>query len=174
MHVLICGAGRVGQGIARRLAREKHEITIIDESPDLVDQVSIDLDVRGIVGHAAHPDVLKRARAAETVATPPPSREEQNVAKSFSLSSSDHPSILKTGDAETQETKRGRASETGARPRGHGRSATWTGKPKSARARACSCAIVPDQCLSGGCCDASWKFCSEMVPDRSSSNSCSV
>lgn len=65
MHVLICGAGRVGQGIARRLSREKHEITIIDESPDLVDQVSIDLDVRGIVGHAAHPDVLKRARAAD-------------------------------------------------------------------------------------------------------------
>ena len=65
MHVLICGAGRVGQGIARRLAREKHEITIIDENADLVDQVSIDLDVRGIVGHAAHPDVLKRARAAD-------------------------------------------------------------------------------------------------------------
>ena len=40
MHVLICGAGRVGQGIARRLAREKHEITIIDENPELVDQVS--------------------------------------------------------------------------------------------------------------------------------------
>ncbi|MDP3460081.1 MAG: Trk system potassium transporter TrkA, partial [Hyphomonas sp.] len=65
MHVLICGAGRVGQGIARRLAREKHEITIIDENSDLVDQVSIELDVRGIVGHAAHPDVLKRARAAD-------------------------------------------------------------------------------------------------------------
>lgn len=65
MHVLICGAGRVGQGIARRLAREKHEITIIDENSDLVDQVSIDLDVRGIVGHAAHPDVLKRARAED-------------------------------------------------------------------------------------------------------------
>lgn len=65
MHVLICGAGRVGQGIARRLAREKHEITIIDENPDLVDQVSIELDVRGVVGHAAHPDVLKRARAAD-------------------------------------------------------------------------------------------------------------
>jgi trk system potassium uptake protein TrkA len=65
MHVLICGAGRVGQGIARRLAREKHEVTIVDENADLVDQVSIDLDVRGIVGHAAHPDVLKRARAAD-------------------------------------------------------------------------------------------------------------
>ncbi len=65
MHILICGAGRVGQGIARRLARERHEITIIDKDPDLVEQVSIDLDVEGITGHAAHPDVLKRARAAD-------------------------------------------------------------------------------------------------------------
>ena len=65
MHVLICGAGRVGHGIARRLAREKHDITIIDENPDLVDQVSTDLDVRGFTGHAAHPDVLKKAGAAD-------------------------------------------------------------------------------------------------------------
>nr|WP_321510716.1 Trk system potassium transporter TrkA [uncultured Hyphomonas sp.] len=65
MRVLICGAGRVGHGIARRLAREKHDITIIDEDQDLVDQVSTDLDVRGYTGHAAHPDVLKRAGAAD-------------------------------------------------------------------------------------------------------------
>ncbi len=65
MHVIICGAGRVGQGIARKLAREKHEITLIDEDASLVDQASIDLDVRGITGHAAHPDVLKSARAAD-------------------------------------------------------------------------------------------------------------
>ena len=65
MRVLICGAGRVGHGIARRLAREKHDITIIDENADLVDQVSTDLDVRGVTGHAAHPDVLKRSGAAD-------------------------------------------------------------------------------------------------------------
>ncbi len=65
MKVLICGAGRVGHGIARRLSREKHDIIIIDENPDLVDQVSTDLDVRGYVGHAAHPDVLRRAGAED-------------------------------------------------------------------------------------------------------------
>lgn len=65
MRVLICGAGRVGHGIARRLAREKHDITIIDENADLVDQVSTDLDVRGFTGHAAHPDVLKHAGAGD-------------------------------------------------------------------------------------------------------------
>ncbi len=63
MRVLICGAGRVGQGIARRLARDKHDVVIIDEESALVDQVATDLDVRGIVGHAAHPDTLRAAGA---------------------------------------------------------------------------------------------------------------
>ena len=66
MRVLICGAGRVGQGIAQRLAFEKHSIVIIDENPELVDKVSTDLDVRGIVGNAAYPDVLRAAGVEET------------------------------------------------------------------------------------------------------------
>lgn len=65
MKVIICGAGRVGQGIAERLTRERHEITIIDENAERVDEVSTELDVRGVRGHAAHPDVLKRAGAAD-------------------------------------------------------------------------------------------------------------
>lgn len=65
MRVIICGAGRVGHGIAKRLAREKHDITMIDENVALVDQVSTDLDVRGVHGHAAHPDVLKVAGAED-------------------------------------------------------------------------------------------------------------
>lgn len=65
MRVLICGAGRVGEGIARRLAQEKHDVTIVDADPDLVDRVSTELDVRGVSGHAAHPDVLKSAGAAD-------------------------------------------------------------------------------------------------------------
>ncbi len=65
MRVVICGAGRVGQGIARRLARERHDVVIVDEDPELVDQVATDYDVRGVVGHAAHPDTLKSAGAAD-------------------------------------------------------------------------------------------------------------
>ncbi|MEO1323849.1 MAG: NAD-binding protein, partial [Pseudomonadota bacterium] len=63
MRVIICGAGRVGQGIARHLAHEHHDIIMIDENHDLVEQVQIDLDVRGVVGHAAYPDVLQAAGA---------------------------------------------------------------------------------------------------------------
>lgn len=65
MRVLICGAGRVGQGIARRLAREKHSIVIVDADPELVDKVSTELDVRGVVGHAAYPDTLRAAGIEE-------------------------------------------------------------------------------------------------------------
>ena len=61
MKVLICGAGRVGQGIARRLSRERHNVAIVDEDPQLVEQVSAELDVSGIVGHAAHPETLQSA-----------------------------------------------------------------------------------------------------------------
>ena len=61
MKVIICGAGRVGQGIARRLARENHEVTMIDQDARLIDIVQTELDVKGLQGHAGHPSVLAAA-----------------------------------------------------------------------------------------------------------------
>ena len=61
MRVIICGAGRVGYGLASRLAAENNTVTVVDLSPDLIRQITTDLDVRGVVGHGSHPDVLKRA-----------------------------------------------------------------------------------------------------------------
>ncbi|MCI4645293.1 MAG: Trk system potassium transporter TrkA, partial [Hyphomonadaceae bacterium] len=65
MQVIVCGAGRVGQGIARRLIREQHNVILVDENAMLIDQVSTDLDVRGVVGNGAHPNVLQRAGAED-------------------------------------------------------------------------------------------------------------
>ena len=65
MRVIICGAGRVGQGIAERLAAEDNDVSVIDTSNALVQNIRDTLDVRGFVGHGAHPDVLARAGAAE-------------------------------------------------------------------------------------------------------------
>ena len=65
MRVIICGAGRVGQGIAERLAVEGNDVSVIDTSPQLIQAIRDTLDVRGYVGHGAHPDVLERAGAAE-------------------------------------------------------------------------------------------------------------
>ena len=61
MRVIICGAGRVGYGLASRLSSERNTVTVIDTSPDLIRQITTELDVQGIVGHGSHPDVLVRA-----------------------------------------------------------------------------------------------------------------
>lgn len=66
MRVIICGAGRVGQGIARHLSQENHDITMVDENADLIDRVLTDYDVKGVVGHAAHPATLRAAGADST------------------------------------------------------------------------------------------------------------
>lgn len=63
MRVVICGAGQVGYGIAERLAAEQNDVSVIDTSPRLVQAIRDTLDVRGIVGHGAHPDVLAEAGA---------------------------------------------------------------------------------------------------------------
>jgi trk system potassium uptake protein TrkA len=64
MNIIVCGAGQVGASIARHLADEHHDVTIIDISPELINRLSNSLDVQGIVGHASHPDVLESAGAA--------------------------------------------------------------------------------------------------------------
>ncbi len=64
MKIIVCGAGLVGFGIARQLAREGHDVTVIDRSPELLDRVRETLDVRPILGHGAHPHILEIANAA--------------------------------------------------------------------------------------------------------------
>ncbi len=61
MRVLICGAGQVGYGIAERLAAEENDVSVIDTSPELIHALRDTLDVRGFVGHGAHPDSLAQA-----------------------------------------------------------------------------------------------------------------
>ena len=63
MKVVICGAGKVGYGIAERLAAEQNDVSVIDTSTRLIQAIRDTLDVRGLVGHGAHPDVLAQAGA---------------------------------------------------------------------------------------------------------------
>lgn len=65
MKVIICGAGQVGWQIARHLAGEKNDVTVVDNNPELVRRATDTLDVQGIAGHASYPDVLERAGAPD-------------------------------------------------------------------------------------------------------------
>lgn len=64
MHVIVCGAGLVGSGIASFLSDEGIKVTVIEQDPDLAARISDAIDVRAVVGHAASPDILAEADAA--------------------------------------------------------------------------------------------------------------
>ncbi len=65
MKVIICGAGQVGWQIARHLASEKNDVTIVDSDQDLVSRATDTLDVKGVSGFASYPNVLKNAGAED-------------------------------------------------------------------------------------------------------------
>lgn len=65
MKVLICGAGQVGFNIARYLAGENADVTVVDQSRELIEKITDSLDVKGLVGFASHPDVLEAAGARD-------------------------------------------------------------------------------------------------------------
>ena len=63
MKIIICGAGQVGWQIARHLASEKNDVTVVDTESTLIRRATEALDVTGMTGFASHPDVLARAGA---------------------------------------------------------------------------------------------------------------
>ncbi len=65
MKVVVCGAGQVGYNIARYLASENNDVTVIDQRIELIQKVGDTLDVKALVGFASHPDMLKKAGAAD-------------------------------------------------------------------------------------------------------------
>lgn len=65
MKTIVCGAGRVGGQISRRLAAEGTAVTVVDNSDSAVQATVEASDVEGIVGFASHPDVLERAGARD-------------------------------------------------------------------------------------------------------------
>ncbi|MEL7214765.1 MAG: Trk system potassium transporter TrkA [Pseudomonadota bacterium] len=65
MKVIVCGAGQVGWQIAKHLASEGRNVTVVDSNPALIRRITDTLDVGGITGFASHPDVLERAGARD-------------------------------------------------------------------------------------------------------------
>ena len=66
MNILILGAGQVGTTVAYSLAREEaNEVTIVDRDPEVLRELQDRLDVRTVLGHVAHPEVLERAGAGD-------------------------------------------------------------------------------------------------------------
>tara|TARA_B100001248_G_scaffold234908_1_gene197296 strand:+ start:1259 stop:2635 length:1377 start_codon:yes stop_codon:yes gene_type:complete len=65
MKIIICGAGQVGYGIAEQLSVQKNDVTVIDNSQKLIDNMNKTLDVRTIVGNGSYPEILDEAGAGD-------------------------------------------------------------------------------------------------------------
>ncbi|MDP3295613.1 MAG: Trk system potassium transporter TrkA [Nevskia sp.] len=61
MKIVILGAGQVGSTLAENLAHEAHDITVVDASRVALNSLQERLDIRTVLGHASHPDTLRRA-----------------------------------------------------------------------------------------------------------------
>lgn len=62
MKIIIVGVGKVGLALTKHLSRE-NKVTIIDQNPQLVDNIINIYDVMGVCGNGASYDVQKEAEA---------------------------------------------------------------------------------------------------------------
>ena len=65
MQILILGANPVGVTLADTLSKERNVVTVVDPDPEKLAPLNESLDVRTVIGHPAHPEVLKRADAED-------------------------------------------------------------------------------------------------------------
>jgi trk system potassium uptake protein TrkA len=65
MKIIILGAGQVGGSLALSLAKENHDITLVDTNATVLQDIEDRADLRTIVGEASHPSVLSQAGAKD-------------------------------------------------------------------------------------------------------------
>ena len=63
MKIIILGAGQVGANLADSLVAENNDITVVDLDGARLALLQDRLDLRTVLGHAAHPSTLKKAGA---------------------------------------------------------------------------------------------------------------
>jgi trk system potassium uptake protein TrkA len=63
MRAVIVGCGRVGAGLAERLARAGHDVTVIDVSSDAFNRLEPDFPGQAVRGDGTEEDVLRRVGA---------------------------------------------------------------------------------------------------------------
>lgn len=65
MKIIIAGGGKVGASLIRQLTTEGHEITLVDSSTDVLEEIMEQYDIIAVQGNAASMDVLSQAGAED-------------------------------------------------------------------------------------------------------------
>ncbi len=69
MNIIIVGCGKVGTALVMTLSKEKHNISVIDTDPNVIDQIASSADIIGVTGNGASLGVQNEAgiRTAEVL-----------------------------------------------------------------------------------------------------------
>lgn len=65
MKIVIVGAGSVGASVCSQLAKEGHDVTLVDSSSEAIAEISTRCDVAGIEGNGANIGLLRKAGAGK-------------------------------------------------------------------------------------------------------------
>ncbi|MFT4726851.1 MAG: trk system potassium uptake protein TrkA [Granulosicoccus sp.] len=65
MKIIVLGAGQVGLTVARNLALEDNEVTVVDTNAAILDELENNSDLRTVKGPASYPEVLRSAGAED-------------------------------------------------------------------------------------------------------------
>jgi voltage-gated potassium channel len=63
-HIIVCGAGRVGNEVIAELIREEHDFVVIEKDPNILNELHEEGTVKFIAGNASEDKVLLAARVA--------------------------------------------------------------------------------------------------------------
>ncbi len=63
MKIIIVGAGKVGSELSINLVKEGNDVTLIDKSLELLEDIASKIDLQTIHGNGAHPKILESAEA---------------------------------------------------------------------------------------------------------------
>jgi len=65
MKIIVLGAGQVGSTVARSLAQEDNDVTVVDTDTAVLQEIENTSDLRTVIGQASFPEVLRNAGAED-------------------------------------------------------------------------------------------------------------
>ena len=72
MKIIVLGAGQVGSTVARSLAQEDNDVTVVDTDTAVLQEIENTSDLRTVIGEASFPEVLRNAGACLLYTSPSP------------------------------------------------------------------------------------------------------
>ena len=61
MNIIVAGIGKIGMAIVETLVNEGHDVTVVDNKPEIITEVTNIYDVMGVCGNCADCEVLEEA-----------------------------------------------------------------------------------------------------------------